>query len=100
MEYGITAKPSTLGNPTSNVILEWIHQVLVNLARACSINQTYIDEYGPWLGILAAAAFENFSTINGLKGYSPGLILFGCDMNLLIKIRWIGNCFSAKSDTN
>ena len=25
MEYGITAKPSTSGNPTSNAILEQIH---------------------------------------------------------------------------
>ena len=27
-EYGITAKPSTLRNPTSNAILDQIHQVL------------------------------------------------------------------------
>ena len=31
MEYGITAKPITLVNPTSNSILERIHQVLGNL---------------------------------------------------------------------
>ena len=27
-EYGITAKPSTLGNPMYNAVLEQIHQVL------------------------------------------------------------------------
>ena len=33
IEYGIIAKQSTSGNPTSNVILERIHQVLGNLVR-------------------------------------------------------------------
>ena len=37
MEYGITAKPSNLINPTSNAILERIHQVLGNLVRTCNI---------------------------------------------------------------
>ena len=30
-EYGIIAKPSTVGNPMSNVVSEQIHQVLGNL---------------------------------------------------------------------
>ena len=85
MEYGITVKPSTLGNPTTNVVLEWIHQVLGKLARACNNPQTYIDKDDPWLGILDAGAFEFFSTINRLKGYSPGQLVFGRDMSLLIK---------------
>ena len=33
MEYRITAKPSTLGNPMSNSVLERIHQVLGKLVR-------------------------------------------------------------------
>ena len=37
IEYGVTAKPSTLGNPTSNAILELIRQVLGNLVRTCNI---------------------------------------------------------------
>ena len=45
IEYGITTKPITLGNPTSNAILECIHQVLVNLVRTCDIAQTHVDEY-------------------------------------------------------
>ena len=36
-EYGITAKPSTLGNPIPNAILEWIHQVIGNLVRDFNI---------------------------------------------------------------
>ena len=36
-EYGITAKPSTLRNPTSNTILERIHQVIGNLLQTFNI---------------------------------------------------------------
>ena len=43
-EYGITSKPSTSGNPTSNAILEQIHQVLGNLVRTFNVQQTYVDE--------------------------------------------------------
>ena len=63
MEYGITAKPSTSGNITSNKILEHIHQVLVNLVRICNITQTYIEEDDPWLGILDTEDFAIISTI-------------------------------------
>ena len=47
MEYGITAKPFTLKNPTLNATLEQIHQVLGNLARTCNITQTYVDKDYP-----------------------------------------------------
>ena len=87
MEYGITDKPSTLGNTTSIVILEWIHQVLGNLVRNFNITQTYVDKYDPWWGILAAAEFATFSTTNRLKSYSPGQLVFGRDIILLIKHR-------------
>ena len=43
-EYRITSKPSTLGNPMSNIVLEQIHQVLGNLVRTFNISETYIDE--------------------------------------------------------
>ena len=41
-ENGITDKSSTSGNPTSNAILERIHQVPGNLVRTCNITQTYV----------------------------------------------------------
>ena len=79
MEYMIVAKISTLGHPMSNVILEWIHQVLGNLVRTCNINQTYADKDYPWSGILDTVEFAIFSTTNRLKGYSLGQLLFGRD---------------------
>ena len=45
------------------------------------------DENEFWMGILAAAAFSIPSTTNRQKGYSPGQLLFCCDMILLIKHR-------------
>ena len=53
-EYGITAKPSTLGYPTSNAVLELIHRVLGNLGYTFNICETYVDKDDLWLGILAA----------------------------------------------
>ena len=80
MEYGITAKPITSGNPTSNVILERIHQVLGSLVRTCNITRTYVDKDDPWPLILAAAEFSVISTTN-----SPGQLVFGHDVIMPIK---------------
>ena len=76
----ITAKPSTSGNPMSNVILGWIHQVLGNLVQNFNIQQTYVDKNDPWMGILAEAAFAILSTTSGKKGYSPVKLIFVRDM--------------------
>ena len=85
MEYGIVAKPSTSGNPMSSAILERIHQVIGVLVRNCNITQHYVDEYGPWSGILDVAAFVIYSTKRRLRGYSPRQLIFGCDVILPIK---------------
>ena len=53
--YCIKANPRTSVNPTSNVAMERIHQVLGNLVWTYNITETYVDEYYLWLGILAAA---------------------------------------------
>ena len=84
-EYRITAKTITLRNPTSNAILERIHQVLGNLVQNFNISETYVEKYDTWWGILAVAAFEIFSTTNRLRCYSLGQLVFGCDMILPIK---------------
>ena len=69
MEYRITEKPSTSGNPKSNAVLEKIQQVLVNQERTFNISpQTYVEKNDPWTGILAAAAFVICSTTNRKKG--------------------------------
>ena len=81
----IVAKPSTLLNTISNVILERIHQVLGNLYWNYNILKTYIYEDEPWWGILMAAEPTIRSTAKRVKCYSLCQILFGRDMIILIK---------------
>ena len=69
----------------SHIVLELIHQVLVNLVRTYNINTTYIDKDDQWLFILTAEAFTIFLTTNGLKYYIPGHLVFGHDIILLVK---------------
>ena len=76
-----------MGNPTSNSILERIHQVLGNLLRTFRIQQTYVDKNNLLTGILAAAEFAILSTTNIQKGYSPRQLIFGRGMILPIKHR-------------
>ena len=85
IEYWITSKSITLGNPMSNAILEHIHQVLGNLVRTCKFTQTYVDKDDPWSSILDETKFAIRLTKNRLKGYSPGQLVSGHDMILPIK---------------
>ena len=80
IEYRIVAKQRTSGNLMPNATLERIQQVLGNLVRTCSITQTYVEKYGPRSGILSALAFEVRSKTNQPKDYSPGQLIFGCDI--------------------
>ena len=74
-----------MGNPTSNELLERIHQILGNLERTYNIKETYVYKYCPWSGILAAALFLILSIENILKGYSSVQLVFSRDMIILIK---------------
>ena len=84
-EYLIKSKSISLGNPTSNVILEITHLVLGNLVRTYNIKETYVDEYDIFMGILAATNFENSSTVNILECYTQVQLIFVCDMIFPIK---------------
>ena len=85
IEYGMTANLSTLVNPTYNVILERIHQVLVNTVRSYNIKEKYLDKAEMCLGISEAAELTIISTENRLIGYSLGQLVFFRDMILLMK---------------
>ena len=49
IEYWITSKSITLGNPMSNAILEHIHQVIGNLVSTFQIKETYVDWHTPYI---------------------------------------------------
>ena len=84
MEDGINSKPITSGNPTSNTILERIHQVLGNLVQTCNIINLCWRRC-PIVGIFFCSSICNFLNKNRLKGYIPFQLVFGCDIILPIK---------------
>ena len=49
-----------------------------------NLQETYVDNTDPWMGILAAAAFVVRSTYHHVKGKSLGQLVFGWDMILPI----------------
>ena len=72
-------------NPQVDSIIEIIRQVLGNLVRTYNLQETYVDENYPWIGLLAAAAFDVRSTHHIIKGEVPGQIVFGQYIILPIK---------------
>ena len=80
-----SAKSSTSGNFAHNRLLEQINKVLGNLVRNYNINQTYVDGDDRWFVILVAKSFKIRLTVNRLKGYSNGQLVFGHDISIPIK---------------
>ena len=87
-EYGINAKLISSGNPTSNAISERIHWILGNLVRTNSIQESYVNKDGPWLGILSVAVFVIHFTQNILKGYTTGQLIFVHDTILPMNFKY------------
>ena len=77
--------PVTWRNFMSNIVLEQMNQILVNLVCTNNINKTYIDKYDQKSVILMATAFSIRLIANRIKDYSPVQLLFGRDIILLIK---------------
>ena len=71
-EYFIKTKPASPGNPQANAIVEIIHEVLGNLVRTYHLQETYVNDADPWMGILGAETFAVHSTYHSIKGKSPG----------------------------
>ena len=55
--------------------------------QTCNITQTCVDKDDPWLVILDKPSFEIFPTTYRVKDYSPGQLVFVCDIILLIKLK-------------
>ena len=45
-----------------------------------NLQEHYLDQYYPWMGILSVAAFSVSSVVHILKGYIPVQLVFGRDM--------------------
>ena len=72
------------GNSRADGIIERIQKVLGNLVRTYNLQETYVDNADPWMGILAVAAFAVRSTYYTTKCKTPGQLVFGPDMILPI----------------
>ena len=81
-KYVNNNKPESPGNIQVNATIERIHQVLGNLVRTYNLQEIYVDDADPFMGILNRAAFTVQSTYHRKKGKSPGQLVFGRDMIL------------------
>ena len=85
IEYGIKSNPDYSGNPQAKSIIEIIHQVLGNLVRIYNLQETYVDEAEPRMGIFVPTDFDVRYTYHSIKDNSPGHLVFVQDMILSIK---------------
>ena len=76
--------PYSPRNPQANDIIEIIHQVLVNLVYTYNLQETYVEESDPWIGILAAYAFAIKCMYHSTKDKSTYQLFFIQDTNLQI----------------
>ena len=67
-----------------NANIERIYQVLGNLVRTYNLQESYVDDTDPFMGILNTAAFAVQSTYHRKKDKSLGQLVFGRDMILPI----------------
>ena len=77
-------KPSSSGNLLADATMEIIHKVLCNIVCSYDLQETYVDDADPCMGILAASYFAVQSTYHRTKQKSPGELVFGRDMILQI----------------
>ena len=68
-----------------------IHQVIANLVLTFDLQNNYLDEDDPWLGILAVADFAVRRTYHITVQATPSDMILGHDM-ILSSDRKIRNC--------
>ena len=79
-EYGIKSKWGTTENPQGNLILEQIHEVIVNLVYMFDLKNKYLDEGYTWLDILAATDFSICSVYHTMFQATPDQLVYVHDI--------------------
>ena len=79
-DYDIKNNPDSPRNPQANAIIERLYQVLGNLVRTYNVQETYVDDADPIMGILVEADFAVRYTYHRTKEKSPVQLVFGRDM--------------------
>ena len=65
-----------------NLILKKINQVIENLVCTFDLQNNYLDDDGPWSGIIAATDFTVRSTYHTTLQDTPGQLVFCYDIIL------------------
>ena len=70
--------------------MERIHEVIANLLRKFDLQNIYLDEDKPWLGIIATTAFAVRSMYHATLQSTQGNLVFESDMilNTLFTADW------------
>ena len=69
MELNPNRQPT--GNSQANSTIEQIHQVLCDVVQKYNLQETYVYEDDPWMGILAQISFVVHSTYHTTKNKVP-----------------------------
>ena len=74
-EYGVKGKPITVRNPQVNDIVERDCQTIGNMVRTLELENFYLDDDGPWKGLLSATAFAVRATIHTTLHKKPAQLV-------------------------
>ena len=55
-DYGTRTKSISVRNPQANVIVERIHQAIVNMVTTFKVEKNYLDVDNSWKGVLSQTA--------------------------------------------
>ena len=80
----MNTKPASPGNPQMNSTKDIIHQKLGDLLCTYNLQEIYVYDADPLMGILAAESLSEQSTYHIIKGKSSVHLVFGQDMILPI----------------
>ena len=64
--------------------MEILHQIIGNLVRMYNLQETYVNDAEPWMGILASTAFVVRSMYHSTKQKIPVQLVFGQEVILPI----------------
>ena len=76
-EYGTKTKYASPENPQTNKTIEITHRVTGNLVHTYNLQENYVYDADPWMGILAASDFVVRRTYCRTRQKNAGLLVFG-----------------------
>ena len=84
-DFSIKPTPTTIKNPQTNAILEYVHQVLGDMLHTKNLHQYDFDALDLWSDILVSVSWAICSTHHSTLKASPAQLVFNRDMLLNIK---------------